>query len=399
MALSKRSVFLAASAVLLAGAATAPASALVINLNDIGGVAGSRAEQGFRIAARYWESVLTNNVVMNIDVGFGDLGAGVLGGTRTTLEEFVPMSSYYSLLQGNTSKSTLDLTALAGLRPLDANGGVDVTVPGYLNPATQSGVTTGTGTRQAPTTEAIGNSIALASSNYKALLNDGRNDGTADANIQFSNSFNFDFDPTDGIAAGSYDFIGVAVHEIGHALGFLSGADDFDYVAGDRTLGQLDEFWWGYGLDMFRYSDTDKLDWTFGTDSYFSLDGGRSAYQDGFFSTGENYGDGWQASHWKEPNGGGCSNLRGIMNPYICGGLGDETKALDLALFDAIGWNTNVDVTANPGYRFSTADMYRSFANEAAVPESSTWAMMILGMGAVGAGMRRRKVRTTVRFA
>ena len=398
MALSKRSIFLAASAVLLAGAA-APASALVINLNDIGGVAGSRAEQGFRIAARYWESVLTNNVVMNIDVGFGNLGPGVLGGTQTTLEQSVAMSSYYSLLNGNANKSTLDLAAIAGLRPLDANGGVEVTVPGYLNPANQTGVTTSNATRLAPTDQGIGNTIALASSNYKALLNDGRNDGTADANIQFSSTFNFDFDPTDGITAGAYDFIGVAVHEIGHALGFLSGADDFDYVAGDPTLGELDDIWWGYGLDMFRYSDTDKLDWTFDTESYFSLDGGATAYRDGLFSTGEYNGDGWQASHWKEPNGGGCSNLRGIMNPYICGGTGDETKALDLALFDAIGWNTNVDVTANPGYTFSTADMYRSFANEAAVPESSTWAMMILGMGAVGAGMRRRKVRTAIRFA
>jgi hypothetical protein len=36
----------------------------------------------------------------------------------------------------------------------------------------------------------------------------------------------------------------------------------------------------------------------------------------------------------------------------------------------------------------------------AAVPEPATWAMMILGMGAVGFAMRRRsKVRTTVKFA
>ena len=37
----------------------------------------------------------------------------------------------------------------------------------------------------------------------------------------------------------------------------------------------------------------------------------------------------------------------------------------------------------------------------AAVPEPATWAMMILGMGAVGFAMRRRNknVSTTVRFA
>jgi hypothetical protein len=33
------------------------------------------------------------------------------------------------------------------------------------------------------------------------------------------------------------------------------------------------------------------------------------------------------------------------------------------------------------------------------VPEASTWAMMVLGVGAVGGAMRRRRVRTSVSFA
>ena len=94
----------------------------------------------------------------------------------------------------------------------------------------------------------------------------------------------------------------------------------------------VDDYWWGYGADMFRYSAPGVLDWTFGTSSYFSLDGGVTPYLDGYFSTGEVYGDGWQASHWKNP--GACVDFRGIMNPYICNGVGDSVSALDLALFD-----------------------------------------------------------------
>jgi len=33
------------------------------------------------------------------------------------------------------------------------------------------------------------------------------------------------------------------------------------------------------------------------------------------------------------------------------------------------------------------------------VPEPATWALMILGFGAVGGAMRRRNAKTSVRFA
>jgi len=392
--ISKRKAFLAASAMVAAVTAAVPASALVINLRDVGGVTGSQAELGFRIAADYWQSVLTSNVTMNIDVGFSSLGAGILGGTRSTLYESVPMQTYYDLLASNTARSTVDTRALGSLRPLDANGGVNVLVPGYLDTATQDGVTAGYDKRLAPTASEIGNSIAISSANVKALVNNASfQAGLTDANIQFSSDFAFDFNPADGVTAGTYDFIGVAVHEIGHALGFLSGAEDFDFVSGDRSVTDVDDIWWGYAADMFRYSAPGQLDWTYGTASYFSLDGGRTPYLDGFWSTGSEKGDGWQASHWKEP-AIACVNPRGIMNPYICDGEVDQTEGLDLALLDAIGWNTNVDVARNPSYAFTTAQMFNAFAG---VPESSTWAMMIVGMGAVGAGMRRR--RTAVRFA
>jgi hypothetical protein len=387
MKISKAKLLLTAAAASIAGTA----GATTINLIDTGGVTGSAAEQGFRIAADYWESVLNNNVTLNIEVGFQDLGPNILGGTRTTLQTFVPMTDYYALLNANGNKSALDNAALANLEPLDGNGGVNVLVPQYQNAATQTGVTSGYGKRTAPTDAPIGSTIAIANSNYKALLNDGSGADLVDANIQFSSTFAFDFNPTDGIAANTYDFIGVAVHEIGHALGFLSGVEDFDYVSGQGGF-PVDDYWWGYAADMFRYSAEGQLDWTFGTDSYFSIDGGASPFNDGYWSTGSTRGDGWQASHWKEP-ATPCGDFRGIMNPYICDGLIDSAEGLDLALLDAIGWNTTVDVLANPDYAFSTAEMYRAFAGEGAVPEAATWAQMIAGFGLLGMAARRRRTR------
>jgi hypothetical protein len=63
-------------------------------------------------------------------------------------------------------------------------------------------------------------------------------------------------------------------------------------------------------------------------------------------------------------------------------------SALDLAAVDAIGWDLNFDVLANPDYRMSTADIYRAMT---AVPEPSTWLQMILGFGLIGGAARYRR--------
>ena len=57
---------------------------------------------------------------------------------------------------------------------------------------------------------------------------------------------------------------------------------------------------------MFRYSAASfalgAIDWTADTrNKYFSLDGGVTAGP--LFSTGRNFGDGQQASHWKDSLG------------------------------------------------------------------------------------------------
>lgn len=373
----------AVAAMLIAGAAAPALAGPIINLIDIGGVAGSPAEQGFRVAAKYWESVLTNDVVLNFNVGFAPLGPGVLGGTNSTLASYVPISAYYARLAA-TGTSALDAQAVANLSPLSNTGSVQVVVPDYYIPATGDGVAA-SGIRIAPDDTALSKTIALSSANVKALQ--GGNTGMIDGRIQFSSTFAFDFNPTDGISAGKYDFIGVAVHEMGHALGFLSGADDFNYSVGSGF--PTDDYWWGYGADMFRYSAPGVLDWTFNTNSYFSLDGGQTAYRNGFFSTGEDYGDGWQASHWKAPVAAPfCKDLLGVMNPYICRGGTGKVTGLDLALFDAIGWNLNVDVTSNPSYAYTTAQMYA-----AAVPEPASWALFA-GAAMMMAVARRRQRRT-----
>ena len=207
--------------------------------------------------------------------------------------------------------------------------------------------------------------------------------------MTFSSTFAFDFNPTDGITAGTFDFIGVAIHEMGHALGFVSGVDFFD-VYGVTPTG-LDVAALGYdlndtsifsALDMFRYSAPGELDFRTGGTPYFSIDGGATALFGNTFSTGRYNGDGNQASHWKDL--GGCTGQLGIMDPNFCYGQMGEVSGLDLAAYDAMGWNLSVDALTYQGA--TSADIARAFG----IPEPSTWALMIAALGIMGS-IRRSK--------
>lgn len=382
---------------LLAAAAMAlvvtPASALTINLNDVGGVTGSPAERGFRAAAAFWESVLADDITVNLNVGFGPLGPNILGSTGSTLFRTSATNIYATL--GFDATSALDASAVSTLQPLSGLGGITATVPGYTNAATQQGLDVRLsrvdGDNSFNNIQIIGTSADLKALGFILPAN------TVDGSITFSSNFAFDFDPRDGISAGQSDFIAVAIHEIGHALGFVSGVDRYDAnscpngpgCATFGTTGRPDNSAFADVLDLFRYSAPGTLDFRPGDATYFSIDGGQSQlFGNSQFSTGQFNGDGFQASHFK--SNGTCFNFIGILNPFICSGVAGAATASDLAVFDAIGYDVNVDVLANRGFTFTSAQAFNL------VPEPATWVGMILGFGAIGGAVRRR---ATMRLA
>lgn len=382
--------------------AASGAQAATINLVDLGGVTGSVAAKDFKLAAAYWGNMFSNDVTINLGVGFGSFGDPRIIGATQSAKQDILTASWEAGVNATKSSSVIDQTAVLPTlnggfyapmitQGTDASGNNDTNSQVYATDDYSGAVLY----ENTSVVKAIGGTAQYAASNTLHL----------DGSVQFSSDFSFDFDPTNGITAGEMDFLGVAIHEIGHALGFTSGVDYFDYYSAPNGPGypigiDLNDTSIFTALDMFRYSNDPngvgpggpQLDETVGTNSYFSIDGGQTALWGNSFSTGSYNGDGNQASHWADSATCNGSAQLGIMDPTFCYGEMGVVKGLDLAAMDAIGWNLNATATAH--YSRSTAQIY---ATNGAIPEPASWALMLGGFGLVGAAMRRRP-RTAISF-
>ncbi|MBI5789379.1 MAG: PEP-CTERM sorting domain-containing protein [Candidatus Schekmanbacteria bacterium] len=309
----------------------------------------------FEKAAQIWETKLKNPVTVQIDVDFSPLQNGVIGGTWPSLwyAGFYATENSANYLQrleldqssflswGINSNNRVSGQGSNGLFAAEDSGSLieqlalgqtsanDALAVSYLNtlPKNNSNLEWYSNDVLYASNLIIGTSANLKALGYSGFTG-------SDASMTFNSNFSFDYNPDDGINQTKVDFVGVATHEIGHALGFLSIVDYNAYL--NRAANPFPPT----VLDLYRHSTRygfNSIDISYdGRDAWFSHDFGQTIVD---FADGINSPSGDQASHWAD------DLLLGIMDPTAARGELLEMRQNDVVAMDVIGW----DVVPEPG--------------------------------------------------
>ena len=311
----------------------------------------------FNRAAVLWENFIADPITVTIAADLAPLPTGVLGSA----------SSSAFALPYTTVRDAMVADAVG-----EADDGIVASLPTLAN---FTSTLDGGGLAGNGGSITWNGNLSATSANWRAL---GLTHGAipSDASITFTTTagITFDFDNSDGVTPGAFDFETVAAHEIGHALGWTSNIDTIDAMqdtgAGGITAGAVSI----RTMDMFRFADGTASDPANATDfSTFQRNqtpGAVTVFDEvtqqgipgaeALLSTGVSQGDGQQASHLKDLLG------LGLLDPTLSPGTVVPISTTDLRVLDLVGYEIL-----------------------APIPEPSVLFLLLGGLG--GLALRRRR--------
>ncbi|HSK64610.1 MAG TPA: NF038122 family metalloprotease, partial [Pyrinomonadaceae bacterium] len=199
-------------------------------------------------------------------------------------------------------------------------------------------------TNSVPTDTGNATTVSVSSSIARAigLLNPVAQPTDNAARIGINNSINYDFDRTDGLSGT--DFEAVAVHEIGHALGFTSRSGATG--SGTITPSMWDLYRFRSGTTSATFTTAQRIMTlggpTLNSQFYFVPGASQLGLSDGGPSgSTNNNADGNQSSHWRQANRNN-NVVIGIMDPRIGPGVLRNLMPNDVAAMSVFGYNSNV---------------------------------------------------------
>jgi VCBS repeat-containing protein len=230
--------------------------------------------------ANFFNAHFTDPVSIDISISFANIGG--LGASSFSLDTQTFTAIRTALVNDSTSAD--DATAVASLPSSDPV----------------------TGTHSWTLTPAEEMALGLIANNGSA----------SDGSIKFSNTATFDYDRTDGITAGAFDFFGVVAHEFTEIMG-----RELNAVGNTVATGAGD-----HPLDLFKFSAAGAREFVGTNAGYFSIDGGTTNLNNFNTATNGDFGD-WAAS------AGNDSFLA-----FSPSGVVNAVSLTDLRVMDVIGW-------------------------------------------------------------
>jgi hypothetical protein len=267
---------------------------LIINVIYGQGAANNAAPSGLYTAVNYvvsyYDSLFTNNVTININVGYGSI--------------LDPYTNTYSKLSSG-----------------DIGGSYDVETSTSYAATTYALLSENApGASTLPSSSPDLGSLYISLAEAKALGLLGAS-STLDGSVGISANTAWDFTPNTTPTAAQYYLVGTLEHEISEVMGRVSDLD----TPGEYTV-----------TDLYRYSASSVRDLTTGgkgSTAYFSIDNGTTNL--GSWNNQISNGD---LADWypQGPAPGGNDAYNDYSNP----GVIDVVSATDIILMQALGWTT-----------------------------------------------------------